>query len=138
MKVERIYGDGGLKKSDSDDRYDSQEKKKVQMKRTPHLLQCIPDRPEKPEEEEQKNGMGGVGWDKKKGDEPPVFPLGDPGGVELQNSRETRGGQIEEPRTGIHGDQPTGEIGDGPTPEVLFESVGPASGAHAPGKPVRA
>ena len=82
--------------------------------------------------------MGRGGWDKKEGDQAPKFTLGYEGRFQFQNRGEAGGGQIEKPGSRIHGDQTAGEVGNGPTAEVMLESVGPASGAHAPGKPVRA
>jgi hypothetical protein len=52
MEVKRVDGDGGLEKSNGNDRYDSQKKKKIQMKRSPYLFECIPDRPKKPKKKE--------------------------------------------------------------------------------------
>ena len=41
MKIEWVNGDGGLKKSNGNDRYNSQKKEKIQMKRSPYLFERI-------------------------------------------------------------------------------------------------
>ena len=82
--------------------------------------------------------MGGGGRHKKKGDQAPKLTLGDEGGIEFKDRGEPRGGEVEEPSPGIHGYQTAGQVGNGPSAKVVFEGVGPTSGAHAPGKPVRA
>jgi hypothetical protein len=54
MEVKRVDGYGGLKKSNGNDRHDSQKEKKIQMKRSPYLFKCVSDRPQKPKKKQEK------------------------------------------------------------------------------------
>jgi hypothetical protein len=57
MEVKRVDGDGGLKESNGNDRYNSQKKEKIQMKRSPYLLKRVSDRPQKPKKKQEKYGV---------------------------------------------------------------------------------
>jgi hypothetical protein len=57
MEVKRVDGYGGLKKSNGNDRYDSQKEKKIQMKRSPYLFKRVSDRPQKPKKKQEKYGV---------------------------------------------------------------------------------
>jgi len=57
MKIEWVNGDGGLKKSNGNDRYDSQKEKEIQMKRSPYFFKRVSDRPEKPKKKQEKYGV---------------------------------------------------------------------------------
>ena len=78
--------------------------------------------------------MGGGRRDKNKGDYPPKLPLENKGGFHPEDGEEARGGEVEEPAGGVHGNEAAGKMGEGPPAEMAFEKIRPTGGAHEPGR----
>ena len=132
-EVKRVHGDGGLEERNADDGGHAEEEVKVKVEGAEIFLEGLANGPKKPEKNKKEDRVCGGGGNENEGDHPPKFTLKDECGVEFQDGEKAGRGEVEEPAGGVHGDEATGEMRDGPPTEMLFEEVGPTGGAHEPG-----